>query len=160
MAKDEKVILPGFKVDIVKGPAPERVGSAAASTRANKLAGTSSTGPPPALQVSGPNKEGLNKVQAALEKINAELAAKKKAMASAAAAYPQTTDPKGQGQVSTERKPKDPDATDFHAVVQINDFVQKARWMVTNRESYVICSHSSPEVTEPTVFLFLWVETG
>ncbi|CDZ98160.1 p-loop containing nucleoside triphosphate hydrolase protein [Phaffia rhodozyma] len=135
VAKDEKTILPGFKVDIVKGPAPERVGSAAAAARARPAAPVA----PPALQVSGPNKEGLTKVQAALEKINAELAAKKKAMATAAAAASSTnSQPSGgdtKGQISTERKPKDPDATDFHAVVQINDFVQKARWMVTNRES-------------------------
>lgn len=97
-----------------------------------------------ALVAGGPNQEGVNKVQAALNKINAELAAKKRAMQQAAAnpppPPPAPVDGAGAGVtqktvLSTDRKPKDPDATDYHAVVMINDFVQKARWMVTNRES-------------------------
>jgi len=30
-----------------------------------------------------------------------------------------------------------PDATDFHAIVPINDYPQKARWRVTNKETMV-----------------------
>ncbi|KAG8769865.1 pre-mRNA processing RNA-helicase [Serendipita sp. 405] len=30
---------------------------------------------------------------------------------------------------------KDPDATDFHAIIPINDYPQKARWKVTNKET-------------------------
>jgi ATP-dependent RNA helicase DDX46/PRP5 len=32
---------------------------------------------------------------------------------------------------------KDPDATDFHAIIPINDYPQKARWRVTNKETMV-----------------------
>ncbi|KAL7415369.1 P-loop containing nucleoside triphosphate hydrolase protein [Mrakia frigida] len=156
--EDGEFTLAGFNVDIVKGPAPERVRDGG---RANLNASSSSSKPmlplplaiPMSLVAAGPNQDGLNKVQAALNKINAELAAKKKAMVAAAANPPpplpvQTTEG-GVGAtsmtggvtqktiLSTDRKPKDPDATDYHAVVMINDFVQKARWMVTNRESIV-----------------------
>ncbi|KIO30229.1 hypothetical protein M407DRAFT_69529 [Tulasnella calospora MUT 4182] len=31
----------------------------------------------------------------------------------------------------------DPDATDFHAIIPINDYPQKARWRVTNKETMV-----------------------
>jgi ATP-dependent RNA helicase DDX46/PRP5 len=34
-----------------------------------------------------------------------------------------------------ERKARDPDATDYHAIVPINDFPQRARWRVTNKET-------------------------
>lgn len=32
---------------------------------------------------------------------------------------------------------RDPDATDYHAIVWINDYPQKARWKVTNKETMV-----------------------
>jgi hypothetical protein len=32
---------------------------------------------------------------------------------------------------------RDPDATDFHATIPINDYPQKARWRVTNKETMV-----------------------
>lgn len=141
--KDEKHVLGSFKVDIVKGPAPERVNAGpgrAAIVPPQPVA-------PPPLKLSG-NTAGLSKVEAALAKINAELDAKRRAMKagasgpgggpSAAPSGP-TGDTGGaqRTQMPDNRKPKDPDATDFHAVVQINDFIQKARWLVTNRDSYV-----------------------
>lgn len=38
-------------------------------------------------------------------------------------------------QADRARKTRDPDATDFHAIVPINDFPQRARWRVTNKET-------------------------
>lgn len=32
---------------------------------------------------------------------------------------------------------RDPDATDFHAIIYINDYPQKARWKVTNKETMI-----------------------
>lgn len=32
---------------------------------------------------------------------------------------------------------RDPDATDYHAIVWINDYPQKARWKVTNKDTMV-----------------------
>ncbi|WFD31024.1 RNA helicase [Malassezia sp. CBS 17886] len=36
--------------------------------------------------------------------------------------------------VEAARRVRDPDATAFHAIIPINDFPQKARWKVTNKE--------------------------
>ena len=36
-----------------------------------------------------------------------------------------------------DERRRDPDATDFHAVIPINDYPQKARWKVTNKETMV-----------------------
>lgn len=64
-----------------------------------------------------------------LAKFNAMLKAKK-----AAAQQPEDH--------STEAaRRRDPDATDYHAIVWINDYPQKARWKVTNKETMV---HVSP----------------
>ncbi|GAA5970789.1 hypothetical protein JCM11641_004456 [Rhodosporidiobolus odoratus] len=61
-----------------------------------------------------------------LAKFNAMLKAKK------AAASAPTEDH------STEAaRRRDPDATDYHAIVWINDYPQKARWKVTNKETMV-----------------------
>lgn len=135
-------ILKDWNPVIVAGPAPERVGQATQERKRHHDRPPPRSNEPAPLVAGGPNQEGLTKVQAALQKINAELAAKRKAMAEGHAAAPSATSdgtPNGglvqKANVSENRKPKDPDATDFHAVVQINDFVQKARWMVTNRES-------------------------
>jgi len=40
------------------------------------------------------------------------------------------------GGASTTRK-INPDSTDFHAIIPINDYPQKARWRVTNKETMV-----------------------
>jgi ATP-dependent RNA helicase DDX46/PRP5 len=148
--------LPGFNVDIVKGPAPERVGMSGGSrggAAARTAVAPAQQHRPITLKAQGPNQEGVNKVQAALDKINAELARTKAAKSAAAGAERGGPAPASDAQAtggasssvsggisrnvapSDGRKPKDPDATDYHAFVQINDFVQKARWMVTNRES-------------------------
>ena len=41
------------------------------------------------------------------------------------------------------RRARDPDATAFHAVVPINDFPQKARWKVTNKETMAMLIEST-----------------
>lgn len=41
------------------------------------------------------------------------------------------------------RRARDPDATHFHAVVPINDFPQRARWNVTNKETMAMLIESS-----------------
>lgn len=49
---------------------------------------------------------------------------------------------------STGKKPKDPDATDFHAIFPINDYPQKARWKVTNKEQMtLLVEHSNASIT-------------
>ncbi|KAI3620436.1 hypothetical protein CBS9595_002403 [Malassezia furfur] len=41
------------------------------------------------------------------------------------------------------RRARDPDATHFHAVVPINDFPQRARWNVTNKETMAMLIQST-----------------
>jgi len=46
------------------------------------------------------------------------------------------------------KKPKDPDATDHHAIFPINDYPQKARWKVTNKEQMtLLVEHSNASIT-------------
>lgn len=52
-----------------------------------------------------------------------------------------------------DHRSKDPDATDFHAVVFINDYPQKARWKVTNKETMVqLVESTGASVTNKGVF--------
>ncbi|MCO5585294.1 hypothetical protein L7F22_039227 [Adiantum nelumboides] len=47
-----------------------------------------------------------------------------------------------------QRKARDPDATDFHAIIPINDFPQRARWRVTNKETMSsLISNSGASIT-------------
>ncbi|EPQ28211.1 uncharacterized protein PFL1_04039 [Pseudozyma flocculosa PF-1] len=56
-------------------------------------------------------------------------------------------------QQQRERKPKDPDATDYHAIVPINDFPQRARWRVTNKETMVhLIESTGASITNKGVF--------
>lgn len=49
---------------------------------------------------------------------------------------------------TTGKKPKDPDATDYHAIFPINDYPQKARWKVTNKEQMtLLVEHSNASIT-------------
>lgn len=51
------------------------------------------------------------------------------------------------------RRPKDPDATDFHAIIPINDFPQKARWRATNKETMsMLVENTGASVTSKGAF--------
>ena len=53
-----------------------------------------------------------------------------------------------------QQKRKDPDATDWHAVFPINDYPQKARWKVTNKEQMMLLAeHSQASITMRGEFL-------
>lgn len=107
-----------FKVEIKRGPAPDTSkGVGLAAPKAGEKSAKAE-----------PNKDAtaFERAQSVIAKLNAQVKATKLAM---------------QGQSSTDdaagRKPKDPDATDFHAIIPINDYPQKARWRVTNKETMV-----------------------
>lgn len=52
-----------------------------------------------------------------------------------------------------QRKGRDPDATDFHAIIPINDFPQRARWRVTNKETMtMLISETGASITNKGVF--------
>ncbi|GAA6062136.1 hypothetical protein JCM10212_003171 [Sporobolomyces blumeae] len=90
---------------------------------------------------------------AAQEADEAAKAAEKAALAagkSAAAAAAESVRAKFNAMLKSRRGPppepdnsteaarrRDPDATDYHAIVWINDYPQKARWKVTNKETMV-----------------------
>ncbi|CAO1638057.1 unnamed protein product [Parajaminaea phylloscopi] len=133
-----------FHIEVKKGAAPE-------SIRENKVgAGEDSQKPatpaPPqenanAAAIAAAKASGADagKLAQVLAKINA-LAQEKKAQ-------------RAQEQESRERKPKDPDATDFHAIVPINDFPQKARWRCTNKETMsTLIAESGASITNKGVF--------
>ncbi|UZJ54669.1 hypothetical protein CBS101457_003989 [Exobasidium rhododendri] len=53
----------------------------------------------------------------------------------------------------SNRKGKDPDATDYHAIVPINDFPQRARWRVTNKETMTnLIQESGASITNKGIF--------
>lgn len=107
-------------------PAPGVAGAppTAADTNetAAKLSATSASleAAKAAAAKAGVDSVNVNKLQDLVAKFNAELKAKRMAQR--------------EGENQRERKPKDPDATDYHAIVPINDFPQKSRWSVTNRD--------------------------
>ncbi|KAG9051005.1 pre-mRNA processing RNA-helicase [Tulasnella sp. UAMH 9824] len=107
-----------FKVEIKRGPAPDT----------SKGVGLAVPKPGEKAAKAEPSKDAsaFERAQSVIAKLNAQVKATKLAM---------------QGQSSADdaagRKPKDPDATDFHAIIPINDYPQKARWRVTNKETMV-----------------------
>ncbi|KAE8262769.1 hypothetical protein A4X03_0g2195 [Tilletia caries] len=103
-------------IEVKKGAAPENI-------RSNKTAGGPASASNPALDAVQERLKAIagadtNKLASALAAINAM----------------QKRPPTG-AQAEQARKPKDPDATDYHAIVPINDFPQRARWRVTNKET-------------------------
>lgn len=46
-------------------------------------------------------------------------------------------------ELENSRRARDPDATKFHAIFPINDFPQKARWNVTNKETMAMLIEST-----------------
>jgi len=120
-------------VEIKRGPAPD-------TSKLVGLAATRSTAPVPKMDekavssslraaeegaAKAGNTAAFKQAQSVIAKLNAQVRATKLALQNAT-----MSDDSG-------RKPKDPDATDFHAIIPINDYPQKARWRVTNKETMV-----------------------
>jgi ATP-dependent RNA helicase DDX46/PRP5 len=121
-----------FKVEVKRGRAPDStmggtsVADAARMVRLNKLKSDEA-----ALQKamrdaeeeakrSGRNTGAYKNAQNVVAKLNALIRASKLALS--------------QGAGGDDRK-KDVDSSEFHAIVPINDYPQKARWKVTNKET-------------------------
>jgi len=126
-----------FKVEIKRGPAPDSaknagtsVSAAAAAARLakakedEKQAASTLRAAEEAAVKAGKDTAAFRQAQSVVAKLNAQVLAAKMRIQSQA----QLDEVAG-------RKPKDPDATDFHAIVPINDYPQKARWRVTNKET-------------------------
>ncbi|KZS97900.1 P-loop containing nucleoside triphosphate hydrolase protein [Sistotremastrum niveocremeum HHB9708] len=123
-----------FKVEIKRGRAPDSsmggtsVADAARLVRLNKLKSDEA-----ALIKATKDADDIGKqyghdssqykqAQSNVSRLNAQVRASRLGLQSSGG-----TDDAG--------KRKDPDATDFHAIVPINDYPQKARWRVTNKET-------------------------
>ena len=134
-----------FKVEIRRGPAPDSskglLNVAGAAAAARRLAQakeeekmqSSLRAAEEAAARAGKDTAAYKQAQSVVAKLNAQLRAIKLV---------------AQTQAAFEAKGgKDPDTSDFHAIIPINDYPQKARWKVTNKETM-------SQVRKPYIFLF------
>jgi ATP-dependent RNA helicase DDX46/PRP5 len=125
-----------FKVEIKRGPAPDTskgvLGVAGAAAAARRLAHakeeekmqSSLRAAEEAAARAGKDSPAHKQALSVMAKLNAQLRASKVAL-------------QAQLQAEDVSRKVNPDATDFHAIVPINDYPQKARWRVTNKETMV-----------------------
>ena len=126
-----------FKVEVKRGPAPDSskglLGVAGAAAAARRLA-----------QAKEEEKlqNSLRAAQEAAERAGRDTAVAKQALSVVAKLNAQLRAHKlvAQSQIQHEEltsKRSAIDATEFHAIIPINDYPQKARWRVTNKETMV-----------------------
>lgn len=128
-----------FKVEIKRGPAPDSskgllgVGGAVAAARRlahakeeEKIQAQVRAAEEAAAR-AGKDTAAHKQASSVVAKLNAQMRASKLVL---------------QSQLQAEESGKkltttNPDSTDFHAIIPINDYPQKARWRVTNKETMV-----------------------
>ncbi|GAA5825519.1 hypothetical protein JCM11251_000270 [Rhodosporidiobolus azoricus] len=121
-----------LEIEIMRGPAPDLAkgkmiptdGGVTVSAADSKAADEAAKKAEEAAIAAGKNA-GAAGAASVIAKFNAMLKAKKAS----------NNQPEDQSTEAARRR--DPDATDYHAVVWINDYPQKARWKATNKESMV-----------------------
>jgi len=123
-SKDEGMTIGDIKIEIRRGPAPDTSKSGSLLTSRSKEKEDSMESQIKAMQEEASrqdkNSNEYRKAMSVIAKLNAQLRASKLVNAHTA--------------LDDSRK-KDPDATDYHAIIPINDYPQKARWRVTNKET-------------------------
>ncbi|KAF9008925.1 P-loop containing nucleoside triphosphate hydrolase protein [Cyathus striatus] len=125
-----------FKVEIRRGPAPDSskgllgVGGAVAAARRlahakeeEKIQSQMRAAEEAAAR-AGKDSAAHKQALSVVAKLNAQLRASKLVLQS-------------QLQLEESGRKANPDSTDFHAIIPINDYPQKARWRVTNKETMV-----------------------
>lgn len=124
-----------FKVEIKRGPAPDSskalLGVGGAIAAARRLAQAKEEeriqaqmrAAEEAAARAGKDTAAHKQASSVVAKLNAQVRASKLMLQS-------------QLQQDDGRK-TNPDSTDFHAIIPINDYPQKARWRVTNKETMV-----------------------
>lgn len=117
--------LKDFNVEIVKGPAPERVAAAATSAPKGEIRLGQDVATLPAQ-----TQAALDRAAAAGKNVQESLA---NAVAKITASLNKTKAEKSGAQVQSSSS-----APDYHAIVPINDYPQKARWKATNKEQMVL----------------------
>jgi hypothetical protein len=116
-----------FNVEIVKGPAPERMGLLMPQGPTQIKLGQDVSTLPPQTQAA------LNRAQAAGKNVQQSLA---DAVAKITASLNKTK-ADNRGGVAGPATKTESSAPDYHAIVPINDYPQKARWKATNKEQMV-----------------------
>jgi ATP-dependent RNA helicase DDX46/PRP5 len=126
-----------FKVEIKRGPAPDSskglLGVAGAAAAARRLAQakeeekirSSILAAEEAAARAGKDSPAHKQALSVVAKLNAQMRVSKLVL---------------QSQLQLEEaggRKTNPDSTDFHAIIPINDYPQKARWRVTNKETMV-----------------------
>ncbi|ORY88071.1 hypothetical protein BCR35DRAFT_301984 [Leucosporidium creatinivorum] len=130
----QPVDVADLEVEIRRGPAPDtnktlRGGGGAAATTTDSAAaaaaGLEAAKAAEAAALAAGKSAGAAKAQSVIANFNAMLKAKSAARSS---------EPDHSTDAARRR---DPDATDYHAIIYINDYPQKARWKVTNKDTMV-----------------------
>ncbi|KAG6840460.1 hypothetical protein C0991_006596 [Blastosporella zonata] len=132
-----------FKVEIKRGPAPDSskgllgVGGAVAAARRlahakeeEKLQAQMRAAEEAAAR-AGKDTAAHKQALSVVAKLNAQMRATKLVLQSQLQAM---EDPSSLKNLTSKANP---DSTDFHAIIPINDYPQKARWRVTNKETMV-----------------------
>uniref|UniRef100_V5GJU1 RNA helicase n=1 Tax=Kalmanozyma brasiliensis (strain GHG001) TaxID=1365824 RepID=V5GJU1_KALBG len=138
-SEDQLSKLQGMKIEIMHGAAPESVRDNKTISASDDASGTAVNSKveqekeakeaaqvkaqEAALEAAKAHGADTTKLAIVLENIRKQANARKQAAKSSDA------------DKLKERKARDPDATDYHAIVPINDFPQRARWRVTNKET-------------------------
>lgn len=136
-ASGDDMTFGNFKVEIKRGPAPDSskgllgVGGAVAAARRlaqakeeEKMQAQVRAAEEAAAR-AGKDTAAYKQATSVVAKLNAQMRASKLVLQSQL-----------QMEDTTGRK-VNPDSTDFHAIIPINDYPQKARWRVTNKETMV-----------------------
>lgn len=139
-APGDDMTFGNFKVEIKRGPAPDSsksmLGVGGAIAAAKRLAHakeeeriqTQMRAAEEAAARAGKDTAAQKQAMSVVAKLNAQLRASK-LLFQQIQNQPQTED--------TMARKTNPDSTDFHAIIPINDYPQKARWRVTNKETMV-----------------------
>ncbi|PLW50472.1 hypothetical protein PCASD_01365 [Puccinia coronata f. sp. avenae] len=164
------VEIPEINVEVKRGPAPDSnrrsqqaakpappapvdVAATPALTAALKAAQA-------AAQAKGLDASGIARAQNVVADLNAKLRSMIAAKNAQAQAGNHDSNNNSNNNMNNNRS-KDPDATDFHAIVPINDYPQKARWKVTNKETMVqLVDSTGASVTNKGVFYEKGKEPG
>lgn len=133
--KEDPMTFGDFKVEIRRGPAPDTL-------KTNTLLLSASARAAKAQQDEKNMQNQIKAMQAEAERQDKNSPEYRKAMNVITKLNAQLLAAKlgGSGGISLDNaaaaaRKKDPDATDFHAIIPINDYPQKARWKVTNKET-------------------------
>ena len=133
-----------FKVEIKRGPAPDSskgllgVGGAVAAARRLAFAKEEEKiqaqmrAAEEAAARAGKDTAAHKQALSVVAKLNAQMRASKLVLQSQLQA----------AETESSGRKVNPDSTDFHAIIPINDYPQKARWRVTNKETMVQVCHT------------------